>query len=204
MIDSEARRREIVLAACRVIIADGLPALSLASVAAEAGLAVGSVRHFVGGHDDLWHLTVAMVGDDLLERLNASARPLIHPDSGLTPAARRRRSREWLEQLLPMDEVRLAEATVWVAMREAARTDPGLADLMKRTEDRRESLVRRVFGRIRPQWSYAARALEARRLSALLRGLTVERVYAPDQVTPVQLQRVLRQHVNELAVARRR
>lgn len=202
IIDPDARRREIVRASCRVIIDDGMAALSLASVAAEAGLAVGSVRHFVGGHDELRRLTLRIVGDDLMLRLADSARPLIHPGSGLTMSARRRRSLEWLEQLLPMDDDRLAEATVWAAMREAARTDPVLADLMALVDDQRLQLVRRVFGRIRPQWTATVRADESHRLSALLRGLTVERVYAPDLVTPAQLQRVLRQHFAQVDVVR--
>ncbi|SDT12247.1 TetR/AcrR family transcriptional regulator [Microlunatus soli] len=203
IIDPDERRREIVRAACRVIIGQGVAALSLTSVAAESGLAIGSVRHYVGGHDDLRRLTLQIIGDDLMLRLNESARPLIYPGAGLSVAARRRRSLEWLEQLLPMDDDRLAEATIWTAMREAARTDPELAAVMAGIDGRRLALVRRVLGRVRPHWSPAVRAVESRRLSALLRGLTIERVYEPESVTPAQVQRVLRQHLSQLAQARR-
>jgi AcrR family transcriptional regulator len=197
IIDPEERRRAIVRAACDVIVKDGLPALSLASVGAAAGLAVGSVRHYVGGHDDLHRLTLLMVGEQRLERLTTAAQPVLYP-SDESVATKRRRVLEWLEQLLPLNDERLREATVWVALREAARTDQQLGELMADEEGRRLDLVRRVLGRVRPNWSYATRMIEARRLSALLRGLTVERVYAPQQVTAATLRQVLEQHLRQL------
>lgn len=202
IIDADARRREIAEAACRVIIEQGLPALSLAAAGERAGLAVGSVRHYVGGHDDLRRLTLTTVGERQLRRLTASAQPLLVPQAGGSAEARRRRILDWLEQLLPMDEERLGEATVWTAMREAARTDPELAGELARIEDRRLELVRRVLGRIRPRWSHDTAVVEARRLAALLRGLTLERVYAPARVTPAYLQQVLRRHLATLASRR--
>ena len=197
IIDAEERRRDIVRAACEVIINDGLAELTLASVATASGLAIGSVRHYIGGHDDLRRVTLIMLGEQRLERLAAAAQPVLYACDEST-VVKRRRVLEWLEQLLPLDEDRLREATVWVALREAARTDSRLGELMAEVERRRLDLVRRVLGRVRPSWGHTTRVIEAHRLSALLRGLTVERVYAPDTVTAATLRHVLGQHVNQL------
>jgi AcrR family transcriptional regulator len=80
IVDAAQRRQEIVGAVCRIIATDGLERASLREVAEEAGLAVGSVRHYFDSSDDLLAYSFAAVSDRLLTRLNRAL-------TGLRPAA---------------------------------------------------------------------------------------------------------------------
>ena len=70
VVDREERRRHIAAALWRVAYRDGWPAVSLRSVAAEAGLSLGSVQHYFDGINDLIHYAVSWVRDVLQDRLD--------------------------------------------------------------------------------------------------------------------------------------
>lgn len=52
-IDPQERRQEVIRAAFRLVVAEGIEGVSLRKVADESGLNVGSVRHYFDGHHDL-------------------------------------------------------------------------------------------------------------------------------------------------------
>ena len=58
---------------CRIIATDGLERASLREVADEAGLAVGSVRHYFASSEDLLAYSFAAVSDRILARLDEAA-----------------------------------------------------------------------------------------------------------------------------------
>ena len=68
-IDPEKRRREVVEAAFRLVIAHGVEGISLRKVAEESGLNIGSVRHYFDGHQDLLVAAAQEAGDRMGRRL---------------------------------------------------------------------------------------------------------------------------------------
>src|SRR4051794_26520180 len=110
----------VVAALLRVVVAGGLDAVSIRSVAAEAGVSIGPLPHPLATKDDLLHAAYAAVIDAFV----AQVRELV----ASTPDPRQR-IRGLLRELLPLDAQR--EAGLRVALAFSARSihSPRLAAL---------------------------------------------------------------------------
>ena len=136
-----ARRQEIVDAVCRIIATDGLERASLREVADEAGLAVGSVRHYFASSEELLAFSFAAVVDRIVARADAAHADLGHAqphpehhEAVLT----------LLGEFLPLDEERAMDACAWLAFKNAARIRPFLAA----EADRSHRAVAAVVGQL--------------------------------------------------------
>ena len=69
LIDQDHRRHEIAHAVWRIVVRDGVSAVSIRDVAAEAGLAVGSVRHVFATKAELLEYSMALVHQRTRERV---------------------------------------------------------------------------------------------------------------------------------------
>lgn len=160
-IDVDERRRIVSDAAGRVLARNGLGALSVRNVAAEAGLAPSTVRYVFP--------TQASVRSHALEQVfDATARRV---DAVPTTLSEREQARRILLELLPLDAERLVELDVYLALGNAALTDPELRPAL----DRVVSDMRVWTERIVELAGVPAgrRAFEARWLHALIDGLAV-------------------------------
>lgn len=122
LLDHDDRERRVVEAAWRVIARDGLAALSVRNVAAEADLAPSSLRYRFPTQARLRIGAIAAVRDRLRERIDRLPRS---PDG-------REHARALLLELLPLDDQRRLELEVYLALGVAALTDAELQPL--RTE----------------------------------------------------------------------
>lgn len=195
IVDPEARRLEIAEAVFRVIQRDGLAQASLRSVAEEAGLAIGSVRHYFGGHDELIVFAMRALGDRLEARLAGHIPVLLDP---ATPRSRRQEATEaFLGELLPLTEQTRAEAEVWLAFSAAAKSRPDLAEEATRMYEGVRFLVRRVLEGANEAGGLLADVdlnVETERLAALLDGLAV----SAGRTSPELMRAVLRRHLETL------
>ncbi|MEU7041210.1 TetR/AcrR family transcriptional regulator [Streptomyces varsoviensis] len=198
IVDPEARRQEVAEAVFRVVGRDGLEHASLRNVADEAGLAIGSVRHYFADHAEL--MIFAM--DELSRRTDRRVRA--HADEILDPASRIDRAvgtEELLAELLPLDEARHAEAVLWLAFTSAARTRPELQHRSQEMHDSKRSLMAHVLseadrlGGLPPGTDIEVESL---RLTALLDGLAFQLVLHPGHTTPDAARHVLRRHLRGL------
>ena len=115
-VDRDERRRLIAQATWRVINRDGVRAASVRAVAAEAGLSTGSMRHYFDDHPSLLLFAARHSWDLVARRVLAH---LAAPD--LDP---RETVRAVLEELLPLDDQRTAESTVYFGLVGVARVAP--------------------------------------------------------------------------------
>jgi AcrR family transcriptional regulator len=108
IVDAEARRGEVVEAVYRIIAVDGLERASLREVADEAGLAVGSVRHYFASSEELLSYSFATVVDRIVLRLTAALAKV----QGLTPGSPEHHEAvlTLLGEMLPLDEPRAMDA----------------------------------------------------------------------------------------------
>ena len=106
VVDPEARRREVAEAVFRVVRRHGLEQASLRNVADEAGLAIGSVRHYFADHDDLLRFALEELTDRLERRVLARA---AQARSAPTREGRRQAVADLLGELLPLDPDRRDE-----------------------------------------------------------------------------------------------
>ncbi len=203
-VDATVRRQEIVEAVFRIIAAEGFERASLREVAAEADLAVGSVRHYFASSEELLAHSFDVVVDRIVGRLTAADAHL----AGLTPgtAAFHRGALALLSEFLPLDGERAVEACVWMAFKNAARTKSFLVP----AADRGHRAVAVIVGRLVKELSGDAGSgeaeqhrlvTEAERLLATLDGLTLHALLQPDWMTARICGDVLAAHLADLGRA---
>ncbi|SHF92786.1 TetR/AcrR family transcriptional regulator [Streptoalloteichus hindustanus] len=199
IVDPEERRRAVAEAVFRVSARDGLEHASLRNVAEEAGLAIGSVRHYFSDHNDLMIFAMRELGRRVRLRIQAHADRLLASDP---EGDRRAMAEQLLAEFLPLDDARREEAVLWLTFTTAARTRPELRPLADEMDDGVRAIVRRVLREARRVGGLPGAVdipLQTLRLTALLDGLTLHAVLYPERVTPQSMRKVLRQHLAELA-----
>ncbi|WP_253890736.1 TetR/AcrR family transcriptional regulator [Actinokineospora diospyrosa] len=115
-INPEQRDRAVVEAAWRVLTRDGLTALSVRNVAAEAHLPPSSLRYTFPTQASVRERAV----DTLVDRLRQRVAAIPEPPGGP------RWAHAALLELLPLDDERRVEMEVTLALGAAAMTDPDL------------------------------------------------------------------------------
>ncbi len=192
--DAAARRLEIVDAVCRIIATDGLERASLREVADEAGLAVGSVRHYFATSEELLTLSFAAVVDRILGRLDAAL-------AGVSRASGADAQHEavltLLSEFLPLDEERALDACAWLAFKNAARIRPFLAAEADRSHRAVAAVVGQLITRLLAEGDSGGVQLvtEAERLLATLDGLTMHALLQPAWLTREMCRDVLESHL---------
>lgn len=179
-----------------MVVRDGVEQASLRNVAAEAGLAIGSIRHYFDSHDDMIIFAAEALIHSIDQRIFAQVQSLGDRKGDL-----RRPGERVLSEVLPLDERRRDEAVLWLAFAAAARTRPSLRPRAEQLYDGLRALCRRVLTVMRDSGTVAAAldvALETERLASLLNGLTVDGVLHPDRMTPELTLSLLRKHLDSL------
>lgn len=201
IVDAAVRRQEVVEAVFRIIAADGLERASLREVADEAGLAVGSVRHYFSSSDELLVHSFGVVVDRITGRL-AGAREDVMP---LVPGTAEHREGvlTLLSQFLPLDEERAVDACVWMAFKNAARIRPFLAAEADRSHRAVAAVVGWLIMELRQPEDDDAEGqqslvTEAERLLATLDGLTMHALLQPEWMTAEICRDVLASHLHSL------
>ncbi|MBT2531965.1 TetR/AcrR family transcriptional regulator [Arthrobacter sp. ISL-48] len=199
IVDAEARRAEVVEAVFRIVAVDGLERASLREVADEAGLAVGSVRHYFASSEELLVYSFATVVDSLTVRLTDALTKmraetpgtLQHHEAVLT----------LLGELLPLDERRAVEACVWMAFRSAARIRPFLAVESDRSHREVAAIIGQVITALVTEDGGGQQSLvvEAERLLATMDGLCMHALLQPEWMTAEMCREVLERHLAGLA-----
>jgi DNA-binding transcriptional regulator YbjK len=197
VVDRDARRHHVVEALFRVVVREGLQRASLRVVADEAALNIGSVRHYFADQQDL--MRFAMIS--MLERVSARVTARISRIADVESHSREHQitmAADILSELLPLDQERRTEATVFLDFVTAARTNPAFADLARESADGTRKLIYRVLARLSPETELD---LETERLAALIDGLSLNGVLQPQLLSSATATAVLRRHLN--AVSRR-
>lgn len=187
-IDPRERRRDIVRAAFRLVVAEGVAGMSLRKVAAESGLNIGSVRHYFRGHDELLIAAAEEAGDRMGRRLAG------HPVEalrGLAGNAARDALQELVEAVLPMDEERRLEAIVVTELIVASRTRPVFAP----SAERMGVDLRQVIAAALEALGVPDPAGRAAGLTAVIGGLTLDALTPHGRLAPDRMRAILRQHL---------
>ncbi|MEZ0071057.1 TetR/AcrR family transcriptional regulator [Planotetraspora sp. GP83] len=192
IVDHEERRGEVVAAARRIILRDGIEAATTRAIAKEAGYSNGVLTHYFADKDDI-----------LVSALEAShrriAERLADKLSGLGGLAA---LREVLLDNVPLDDDRVQETGLEIGFWGRSLTSPDLLEVQRREAAELRYLVLSLLqsaaeaGEIRTDED-----LEdiAERLLALVDGLSVHRLLYPGRVTDDRLERLILRELDHLS-----
>ncbi len=198
VVDHEQRRAELAAAVWRLVSTEGLDALTVRRVAAEAGWSTGALVHYFADKESLVLFAFRTVADRVGSRVDRLAQESSDP---LVLA------RALLMEGLPLDADRRAEVRVWFAFLGLALTRPSLAKAQRvgyrAWRSRVEQLLRQaqVDGRIDPEVDCG---LEAAELVALVDGLAVQATFEPRTFTSERLVALVDARLERLVVASQR
>jgi AcrR family transcriptional regulator len=197
IVDAGARRQDVVQAVLRIIAVDGLERASLREVADEAGLAVGSVRHYFAGSEELLAFSFGSVVDRIVSRLQR----LLPAVDGAVPGSPEHRQAvlTLLGGMLPLDQDSAVEACAWLAFKNAARIRPFLAAVADRSHREVAAVVGSVVASMQPDEPQENLVVEAERLLATLDGLCMHALLQPGWMTAQMCGDVLERHLDGLA-----
>jgi AcrR family transcriptional regulator len=186
-VDHDARREALAGALWRVVMRDGIEAASVRRVAAEAGWSTGSLRHYFRTQPELLAFAMELVVQRVTRRLEALER------SG-DPRTTAERA---LQEVLPLDAARFAEAQVWLAFTARSLADPELRELRDRAHGGLRDLCRGAAELLGVP--AAQRDAAAEQLHALVDGLALHAVLDPATTTPARQRELLAAYLDALA-----
>jgi AcrR family transcriptional regulator len=189
IVNHDSRRVQLAEAAWRIIRNKGIDEVSVRNVAEEAGMSLGSLRHYFATHSELLAFSMKLVSDRVESRL---------------------RSREWngdpryviemiVAELVPLDDDRLAECQVWFAFAGKAIADPSLGAMLREVHDSLYSLFRKLTDdliRLDLTKPGIDAELEAKRMHAMVDGLVVHGVTCPERLTGERIKEVVSYHLD--------
>jgi AcrR family transcriptional regulator len=189
IVDHNQRREQLAEAAWRIIRRQGLEGVTVRSVAEEAGMSLGSLRHYFVTQSELLAFSMRLVSKRVtnrIEKISWSGDP-------------RTDMQAMIDELVPLDDERLAECEVWLAFIGSALVDPALRSLSQEVHDSLYAFFLKVVNtlidlRLAHPGIYAE--FEAKRLHALVDGLVVHRVIRKELVTPDDISRIVSYHLD--------
>ncbi|GGO23989.1 HTH-type transcriptional regulator PksA [Microbispora rosea subsp. aerata] len=191
IVDHRARREEIAEALWRVVRRDGVAAATVRSIAAEAGWSPSALRHYFSTQAEL----LAFAMEHVIARARARIETTVY-DGPVRVAVRR-----LLEELLPMDAERRAEAEVWLQLAAGAQGDPAATDWLRRADEGTTEVTTLAVRALAEQGELAAHRdaeFEAARLRALVDGLAIHALTRPEAMPPERMSAVLAAHLEDL------
>jgi AcrR family transcriptional regulator len=187
VVDHDERRERIAEAAWRVIEREGSEGANLRRIAREAGYTTGVVTHYFRDKRELMAFAFGLVVERSTSRMAGAA-----AEAGAEGA---------LAQLLPLDEERRRETTVWLALMGASLSDPELAaELRRRYRLAREATLP-VFREALVEARVGDPDDSADELLAVVDGITVDALTDPERFPPGRQMALLRRALSRLGLS---
>ncbi|WP_188191795.1 TetR/AcrR family transcriptional regulator [Nonomuraea sp. SYSU D8015] len=191
IVDHDERRREVLSAARRVIVRDGIDAATTRAIAKEAGYSNGVLAHYFADKDEI--LLSALRQSH--QRIRARLTRKVEGVSGLAAL------RELLLDNLPLDAERTQESRLEVSFWSRSLASERLAEVQRAEAAELRAVVRDLLGQAR-----AAGELRTddnlddltEHLLALVDGLSLHLLLYPGRLTRVDLERLMLQAIDRL------
>lgn len=191
IVDHHERRTQLAEAAWRIIRREGLEAVTVRNVAKEAGMSLGSLRHYFDSQSELLSFSMKLVSEQVYKRMEA-----------IEYTGDPRKDIELLiYELMPLDDVRREEAEVWLAFIGRAAAEPEILALKQEVHNELYDGFSRMLhylAEIKLVREGIDLDLEIMRLHALVDGLVVHHLSHPEQVTSGHMVRLVTYHLDTL------
>lgn len=187
IVNHDDRRRELIEACWTVLSNQGVEGFSLRNVAAAANCATGRITHYFANREELLLAAIAASLDDI----DARTSRILDKDC---PALEKMLL--IVDEVLPLDALRLREGRVWLAFWNFASANPLLAE----ENDLRH---RQWYASLHPVLKEINAKLdtdfEAKVFVALMNGLVVQTSVHPTPANRKMARATLKAHVRGLA-----
>jgi AcrR family transcriptional regulator len=191
IVDHDERRREVLSAARRVIVRDGIDAATTRAIAKEAGYSNGVLAHYFADKDEILLSALRQSHQRIRARLAGKV-------AGVTGLAA---LRELLLDNLPLDAERTQETRLEVSFWSRSLASERLAEVQRAEAEELRAAVRDLLGQAR-----AAGELRTddnlddltEHLLALVDGLSLHLLLYPGRLTRVDLEKLLLQALDRL------
>ncbi len=187
--DTVARKAQLAEAVWRVILDNGIAAVSVRTVADRAGLAVGSLRHVFPTRAELVTFSAELMVQRATERVLA-IEPREDPQEYALAI---------LEELLPLKPDSRAELEINLALLAERTAVPELVAVRDEAHRQLAALSARVVELVSGETGTTVAARRAQRLHALVDGLALHLVHRPPDADPAWAREILRDEIASLA-----
>lgn len=194
-IDREGRKAELAEAAWRVILRSGVSAVSVRTVAEEAGLAVGSLRHVFPTRTELLMFSAKLMMERVLNRITQLP-PTESPEDYVLAV---------IKNLMPFTEQTRAEMDVNVALIAEATAVPELKALRDSAHQQLADACVRLAGLLRGEDSETpseGATRSGQRLHALADGLALHLMHQAGQKDLDRAAELLEDEIRGIAAGR--
>ncbi|MGW3348065.1 TetR/AcrR family transcriptional regulator [Nonomuraea rubra] len=191
IVDHDERRREVLSAASRVIVRDGIDAATTRAIAKEAGYSNGVLAHYFADKDEILLSALRHSHRRIRERLTGKV-------AGTTGLAA---LREVLLDNLPLDAERAVETRLEVSFWSRSLAAERLAEVQRAEAGELRSAVRELLGQASEAGELAADDdLDdvTERLLALVDGLSLHLLLYPDRLGRDVAERLMLQALERL------
>lgn len=187
IVNHDDRRRELIEACWTVLTDQGIEGFSLRNIAAAANCATGRISHYFANREELLLAAIAASLDDIDTRTNR----ILDLDC---PALDKMLL--IVDEILPLDALRLREGRVWMAFWNFATVDARLAKENDARHRQWYESLHPILKEINPKLDTD---LEAKVFIALMNGLVVQTSVHPTPANRKMARATLRAHVQGLA-----
>lgn len=191
IVNHEKKRKLIAEAAWSIIKKEGIEKASIRRVAIEAGMSAGALRHYFSTKDEM----LLFIMDYYLEEGKKRSQSKNWSDNPLQAVA------EVLLELIPMDEEKKIETSVWWILALQSLTSDTLKEKKDEMTNGMYELASSMIEILVLQGILSDSTnvkLEKSRLAALIDGLSIHALLRPDVYSPDKVKEVIRYHLETL------
>ena len=191
IVDHDERREEYLDAMWRVVSRDGAGGISVRSVAAEAGVSPSNIVHYLPSRGDMLGEAVRRLMDEVLGRVSRI------DATQLTIAT----MTDMVMLAIPSTKTRRRQSEVWLLLLAEQEVSPEARRILGELQDRVAVATRTGIDQMAECGLFAHgrdRDLEARRLHALIDGLSVQSLINPMAMSSSMIRAIVHAHVAEL------
>jgi AcrR family transcriptional regulator len=178
IVDHDERRSELAEAVWRLASREGLEAITVRRVAAEAGWSTGALVHYFSDKEELIRFAFELTADRVARRIEAAAATLTDPLE---------LARTMVVEALPLDRERRTEVRLWFAFLGLALTRPALGRAQRDAYRAWRRMLAAALGDAQARGDLAPDLdsdREAAALIALADGLAVQATFEPRALPP--------------------
>lgn len=191
IVDHDQRRAYLLDALWRVVASQGAAAVTVRSVAAEAGVSKSNVGHYFRSRADLLAAAVAQQLDGVQQPFDDILATPLDTEAAI----------DAILLAIPDTEVRRRQSRIWLLLLADSADDPAvqlvLGEMNRTIRAAAETLVTAMASS--GLLGHGRRiSTEAARLHALIDGLSVQSLSDAEFMTPTQVRDVITAHVLEL------